>query len=225
MKNFKYYIFIMAMLLTVSTKAQFGISAKGGAYIPVGEFADDYKSGFGGEVTFLYRTNPKFELGITTGYSHYVADEDVLRKRLFEEHKADLEQINIDAVVDVEAPIHVFPLVFNIKYFFGNKKFNPFFFFEGGLFYYNLTTKGRVEITNGPNFKIPTTVEKKNSTMIGIGGGTQVRITKKLFFDFSLKWNIMNNIKLVKADTNEELRGVDRTVQTFDILGGLSYYF
>ena len=69
------------------------------------------------------------------------------------------------------------------------------------------------------------TKEDKSSTMLGIGGGLQYRITKKIFFDFSAKWSIMNNIKLVEIDLDEELKGTDKTAQTIGIIGGLSYYF
>ena len=35
----------------------------------------------------------------------------------------------------------------------------------------------------------------------------------------------MNNIKLVEADTNEQLNGVEKTVQTISLTAGLNYYF
>ncbi len=225
MKNLKYYIFIAVTFLAVTINAQFGISAKGGTYIPVGEFANVYTTGMGGEVTFIYRTNPKFEFGITTGYSHYSADKDVLLKRVVEAYSELIDNINVDGTIDVEAPLNVIPLVFNIKYLFGNKKFKPYFFFEGGIFFYELTTNVKAKIVNGPTKIFIETAEKESSTMLGIGGGLQYRITKKLFFDFSAKWSIMNNIKLVEADLDEELRGADKTAQTIGIIGGLSYYF
>ncbi len=90
---------------------------------------------------------------------------------------------------------------------------------------YELTTNAKAKIVNGPTKIFIETVEKESSTMLGIGGGLQYRITKKLFFDFSAKWSIMNNIKLVEADLDEELRGADKTAQTIGIIGGLSYYF
>jgi len=225
MKKFNYYAFVVVIFLAVTINAQFGVNVKGGAYIPVGEFADSYTTGMGGEITFIYSTNPSFQFGITTGPSHYSADEDVLKERILEDLTEDLEQINIDATIDVEAPLNVIPLVFNIKYLFGNKTFKPYFFFEGGVFFYDLTTQGHIEITNGPTIDIPETVENESSTMLGIGGGLQYKITKKLFFDFSARWSIMNNIKLVEADINEELRGADKTAQTIGVLGGFSYYF
>ena len=225
MKKIKDYAFILVFLLATTINAQFGISAKGGAYIPVGEFANAYTTGVGGEITFIYATNPSFQFGITTGYSHYGADEDVLKDRILEDLTDDLEQINIDATIDVEAPLNVIPIVFNIKYLFGNKKFKPYFFFEGGVFFYDLTTKGHVEVINGPTIDVPETVVNESSTMLGIGGGLQYKITKKLFLDFSAKWSIMNNVKLVEADINEELRGADKTAQTIGVIGGFSYYF
>lgn len=225
MKILKYYIFIIITFVAVSINAQFGISAKGGVFIPVGEFENVYTTGFGGEVTFIYRTNPSFEFGITTGYSSYSADEEVLKDRILEDIREDLENINIDANIDVESPLNVIPIVFNIKYLFGTKKVKPYFFFEGGVFFYDQTTKAKVEIINGPTYDVPETVVEESSTILGIGGGVQYRIVKKLFFDISAKWSIMNNIKLVEADINEELRGVDKTAQTIGIIGGLSYYF
>jgi len=227
MKNFKMYIFVAVTFIAVTINAQFGISAKGGAYIPVGEFADSYTTGMGGEITFIYSTNPNFQFGITTGYSHYSADEDVLKERILEDLKDEgLENINIDATIDAEAPLNVVPLVFNIKYLFGNKNFKPYFFFEGGIFFYELITKAHIVIVNRSEpIDILDSIENESSTMLGIGGGLQYKITKKLFLDFSAKWSIMNNIKLVEADVNEELKGADKTAQTIGIIGGLSYYF
>lgn len=216
--------FIVVTFLAVTINAQFGISAKGGTYIPVGEFSNNYTTGIGGEVTFSYRTSPNFEFGITTGYSHYNADEDELMKWVYEAYEEWIDNNTINAKIDVEAPLNFIPLVFNIKYLFGNKKFKQYFFFEGGIYFYDLTTKGLIEIANGPTINILETVEKESSTMMGIGGGIQYKITKKLFFDFSAKWSIMNNIKLVDADLEENLRGVDKTAQTIGILGGFSYY-
>jgi opacity protein-like surface antigen len=225
MKNSKYYIFAMVTFIAISVNAQIGVSVKGGSYVPVGEFTNNYDVGFGGEFIFSYRSNPRFEIGITTGYSHYTADQDALKEAILKDFKDELDQINIDGTIDVEAPLNIYPLALNIKYIFGNKKVKPYFFFEGGIFFYDLTTRGHIEIKNGPTIDIPETVERENSTMLGIGGGIQFRLTKKLFFDVSAKWSIMNNIKLVEADVQEELSGVKKTAQTVALLGGLSYYF
>ncbi|VAX21963.1 hypothetical protein MNBD_IGNAVI01-384 [hydrothermal vent metagenome] len=68
-------------------------------------------------------------------------------------------------------------------------------------------------------------MEKESSTTLVLGGGFLSALTKKLFLDFKAKWCIMNNIRLVEADTNEQLRGVDKTVQTISLTAGLNYYF
>ncbi|MCF6269396.1 MAG: hypothetical protein L3J41_06790 [Melioribacteraceae bacterium] len=225
MKNLKYYVFIIAAFFAVTVNAQYGINVKGGAYIPYGEFADRYTTGVGGELTFVFVTNPNFEFGFTTGYSRYSADKDALHQSLMEDLEDLLGQMNIDAIINVEAPLNIIPLVLNIKYLFGSKKFKPYLCFEGGLFFYELTTKGNVEVVNGPTIDIQEYTEQSNSTMLGIGGGMQFRLTKKIFFDISAKWSIMNNIRLVEADVNEEKKGIDKTVQTIGLLGGFSYYF
>ncbi len=225
MKKFNYYAFVVVIFLAVTINAQFGISAKGGAYIPVGEFTTNYNSGYGGEFTLIYRTNPNFELGITSGYSSYGADEDVLQERIYEEYKEIIDNINVDGTIDAESPLSTIPLTLNIKYLFGNKKFKPYFFFEGGIFFYEIKTTAKLDVVNGPTIDIMETTQKDNSTMLGIGGGLQFRITRNLFFDVSAKWSIMNNIKLVEADVDEEISGSDRTAQTIGILAGLSYNF
>ena len=222
----KYIYTILALLVSSSLVfAQFGVSVKGGFQIPVGEFADSYNSGMGGEITFIYRTNPSFEFGLKTGYSHFTADEVVLKEKIIQDMEVEMEKPNADVTIDVEAPLNVVPIAFNIKYLFGNKIFKPYFFFEGGTFFYDLTTKANVKVVNGPTIDIPETVQNENSTMLGIGGGFQYKLAKKLFVDFSAKWNIMNNVKLVEADNNETIKGVDKTAQSIGILGGLSFYF
>lgn len=225
MRNFRFYTFIIIALLTVSLQAQYGISVKGGAYIPVSDFTNNYNNGYGGEFTLIYRANPNFEIGITSGYSSYGADEDVLKEKIYEEYKEIIDNININGIIVAEAPLNIIPLTLNIKYLFGNKKFKPYFFFEAGLFHYELITTSKFDIVNGNSVELKNKTEKDNSTMLGFGGGSQFRISKKLFFDISAKWSIMNNIRLVEEDVNENLSGTNRTAQTIGILGGLSYYF
>jgi len=224
MKHLKKIVLLLLFMLS-STFAQFGVNLNGGVFVPVSEFTNNYSQGFGGEITFIYRSNPRFEFGLITGYSQYSADEEALKQRIIDEFEEELNQINIDAQIDVEAPLKVYPLTLNIKYLFGNKKVKPYFFFEGGIFFYNLTTSGHIDIKNGPVIDIPESVEKENSTMLGIGGGIQFKISRRLFFDVSARWRIMNNIKLVEADINQDLKGTTKTAQTIGILGGLSYYF
>lgn len=225
MKNLKYYVFIAVTFLAVSIQAQYGISVKGGVYVPVGEFTNNYDNGYGGEFTLIYRTNPNFEIGITSGYSSYGADEDVLKEKIYQEYKEIIDNINIDGTIVSEAPLNVIPLTLNIKYLFGNKKFKPYFFFEAGLFHYELITTSKFDIVNGNSVELKNSTEKDNSTMLGFGGGSQFRISKNLYFDISAKWSIMNNIRLVEADVNEDLSGTNRTAQTIGILAGLNYNF
>jgi hypothetical protein len=205
--------------------AQFGINAKGGIYIPVGELSNNYNNGLGGEIIFIYAPNKNFELGLVTGYSHYNADENILKQKIYDELSGIIDNINLDGILDVSAPLNIFPATLNVKYLFGNRKMKPYFFFEGGIFFYNLTMNGHIKINNGPTINLPETVEKDNSTMLAIGGGFKYRITKKLFFDASAKWSIMNNIKLVEADKEETIHGVDRTAQNIGIIAGLNYSF
>ena len=222
----KVLVFIIVSLFSLTPiMAQIGVAANAGAYFPVGVLSNSYNTGYGGEASFIYRFNRNFEIALTGGMSVYQADEENLKDRLLGELEDINEEINIDATVSVEAPLNLYPLVFSIKYLYGKKKFKPYFFFEGGIFFYDIIYSGSIKIINGPEIDLPESVEKESSTTLALGGGFLSSLTKKLFLDVKAKWGIMNNIQLVEADTNEELRGIDKTVQTISLSAGLNYYF
>jgi len=216
---------IISLFSLTSIVAQIGVAANAGVYFPVGVLSNSYNTGYGGEASFIYRFNRNFEIALTGGMSVYQADEENLENRLLKELEDINEEINIDATVSVEAPLNLYPLVFSIKYLYGKKKFKPYFFFEGGIFFYDIIYSGSIKIINGPEIDLPESVEKESSTTLALGGGFLSSLTKKLFLDVKAKWGIMNNIQLVEADTNEELRGIDKTVQTISLSAGLNYYF
>ncbi len=222
----KVLIFLIFSLLSLTPIiAQIGVAANAGVYLPVGELSNSYNTGYGGEASFIYRFNPSFEIALTGGLSVFQADKENLENRLLEELDDINEEINIDAEIAVEAPLNLYPLVFSIKYLYGKKKFKPYFFFEGGVFFYDIIYSGSINIINGPDIALPESIEKESSTTLALGGGFLSSLTKKLFLDVKAKWSIMNNIKLVEADSNEELRGIDKTVQTISLSAGLNYYF
>jgi len=222
----KILTFLVFSLFSLNTIiAQMGVGINAGVYLPIGVLNDSYNTGYGGEASFIYRFNRSFEIALTGGMSYYKADEEYLKNRLLKQLEGIDEEINIDAVVDIEAPLNLYPLVFTIKYLYGKKKFKPYFFFEGGIFFYDVTYSGSIKVTNGPEIKLPDSIEKESSTSLALGGGFLSSITKRLFLDIKARWGIMNNIKLVDADSNEELRGVDKTVQTISLSAGLNYYF
>lgn len=225
MKKTFLIILMISLFSFISVVAQIGVGANAGVYIPVGELSNSYNTGYGGEASFIYRLNPNFEIALMGGASLYSADEEALNNRLLEELDGLNEEINVDAQINVEAPLNIYPLLFSIKYLYGKKKFKPYFFFEAGIFFYDLTYKGSIQITNGPQIDLPESIEKESSTALALGGGFLSSLTKKLFLDVKAKWSIMNNIKLVEADSNEELNGVEKTVQTISLNAGLVYYF
>ena len=112
---------IISIFLFTPIEAQIGLSAGGGVYFPIGELAKAYNTGYGGEASFIYRLNPNFEIALVGGVSLYDADQEDLNRRLLEQIGDIGEGINIDAQINVEAPLKLYPLVFNIKYLFGKK--------------------------------------------------------------------------------------------------------
>lgn len=66
----------LALLGAVSVNAQTG-SFKLGAHIglPVGDTADNMSFNLGADAAYVWNVAPNFELGVTTGYSHYLAKD------------------------------------------------------------------------------------------------------------------------------------------------------
>lgn len=225
MKTKIFTILITSLLSLTPIIAQIGAEADAGVYFPIGELNKSYNTGYGGEASLIYRFNRSFEIAVTGGMSLYQADEENLKNRLLKQLEGIDEEINIDATVSVEAPLNLYPLVFSVKYLYGKKKFKPYFFFAAGVFFYDIIYKGSIKVINGPEIELPESIEKESSTTLVLGGGFLSALTKKLFLDVKAKWSIMNNIKLVEADTNEQLNGVEKTVQTISLTAGLNYYF
>ncbi len=205
--------------------AQFSVSTQGGAYFPVGEFSDTYKSaGYGGEVTFNFITNSSMEIGITAGYSRFEADEDALKDLLYKELTGTGSKEDPLITLNLEAPVQIYPLVLSFKYLFKGRKWKPYFTFDAGMFFYDLTPKGSLVIGDQV-YQLPAEVEKENSTMLAFGFGTKYKLSKKWFLVGTFKWSIMNNIRKLEADVDEKLKSIDKTVQTLGLLVGISYSF
>lgn len=223
-------VFVISSIFSFAPlAAQIGLGANAGVYFPITEFGKAYNTGYGGEGSFIYRFNPSFEVALVSGISSYNVDEDELISRL-KEQLADAELpegIKKDAEISVEAPLNIYPLVLSIRYLYGKKKFKPYFFFEGGVFFYDVTYKGYIYHKEYPSYSkdLSEQVVKENSTTLALGGGFLSSLTKKLFLNVEAKWSVINNIKLVEADKDEVLRGVDKTVQTISLTAGLNYYF
>ena len=219
--KFKIVIITLLLISIANAQSKFGVELKGGASFPLKDFKDSYNTGFGGEVGFIYAPSSSFEVALVGGYSHYNADEENLKQEL-------LKDINLPEgfiEVEAEAPLNIYPLLISIRYLYGNKKFKPFILMEGGMFFYDLTLSGKTIFPNDHYIDIPEQVEKDQSTMLSLGAGFLMRLSKKIFLNVTGKWSIMTNIRLVELDTSQELSGSQKTVQTISVFAGLNYYF
>ncbi len=213
------------LVFAISTFAQIGITAQGGAYFPVGEFSEIYKTlGYGGEISFNFITKPEFEIGVTTGYSRFEADENALKERLAEIIEAENGKGDQLIKLELEAPVEIYPLVLTIKYYLKGRKWKPFFAFDAGIFFYDLKPHGKL-IIGDDTFNLPSEVEKESSTMLALNAGTKYKLSRKVFLTGGVKWSILNNIKKLEADVEEKIKSIDKTVQTVSVLLGIQYNF
>ncbi len=205
---------------------QIGISIDGGGFFPVGEFSKTYKQlGYGGEFTFDFINTSSMSLGILAGYQYYEADEEALKNMLLDELNSSLKN-NADSYIDLslEAPLKIYPLVLSAKYFIKGRKWKPFFFFEAGLFFYDLRLNGTLRIGNDI-YPLEEQIEKRNSTMLALGFGTKYKITRKFYLTGKFKWSIFNNVSKLEADKDEKIKSINKTVQTLGLVVGVNYLF
>ncbi len=218
-------VLFFLIIITADFFAQGGVTAQGGAYFPVGEFSNTYKAaGYGGEITFNFIENSSMEIGLTTGYSRFEADEDALKNLLAEQLSQGGSKDEPLITLDLEAPVQIYPLALTIKYLLKGRKWKPFFAFDAGMFFYDLTPKGTLRIGD-ETFDLPAEVEKEHSTMLALSFGTKYKINRKFYLVGDVKWSIYNNIKKLEADVDEKIKSIDKTVQTIGVLVGVNYNF
>ncbi len=221
----KRLVLIILFVFTVNgfSQIKFSAIAEGGAYFPIGAFSDTYKTaGYGGNLVLNFISNSSMEIGIITGYSRYEADEEELKKILTEQISSQGKGDLVD--LKLEAPLQIYPLALNVVYILKGRRWKPFFSFSAGLFFYDLTVKGELTIDD-EEYQLPESVEKKNSTMLALSGGTKYKISQKFYLTGTLRWSILNNIRKLEVDKDEKIKSIDKTVQTIGVLIGVNYYF
>jgi outer membrane protein W len=209
----------------VNLYAQMSVTLEGGGFFPVGEFADTYKSlGYGGAFTFNFISNSSMEIGLHAGYEYFEADEDALKDLLSEEISGSGTKEDPLIKLDLEAPLKIYPLTLNFKYYLEGRKWKPFFALEAGVFFYDLKPEGTLTIA-GETYSLPAEVEKENSTMLAFAFGTKYKIKHHLYLVGNVKWSVLNNIRKLEADVDEKIKSIDKTVQTIGVLVGVNYIF
>ena len=101
---------LIAVLFTGFTNAQgkIAVGVQGGIALPMGDFGDGYKMGFGGTGTFAYHVNPMLDVTASAGYLTWSGK-------------------------DADFTFSSIPVLVGARYYFGQGKFHPYVAGELGM--------------------------------------------------------------------------------------------
>ena len=102
------FVFLLFSSITFSQNTGISLGAQAGIAIPMGDFGDGYKMGFGGQGNFAYKINPMLNVTGSIGYLTWSGKE------------ADFTFSSV-------------PVMVGARYSFGKGKFNPYAAGELGL--------------------------------------------------------------------------------------------
>ncbi len=109
-KFFTVVIILVSVPALVHSQGNIGISAQGGMTLPIGDFGDFYKPGYGGTGFLFFELAPGIEITGTSGYLMW---------------DADIEEVDIT--------LTSIPLLLGVRYYFGEGGYAPYAALEGGL--------------------------------------------------------------------------------------------
>lgn len=167
----KFFLFALVAMLLVgfssTSFAQIKVGATAGLALPMGDFGDGWKMGFGGGVEGKYFLSDNLALGASLGYYAFSAKD------------VDIDLKSEDAS---DPSFSVMPILATVDYFFANEGFKPFVGAGVGLF--SMKSKvyvpffGDVEATSSELGVAPTV-------------GFLYGISDKLDFNLNAKYNMI----------------------------------
>jgi hypothetical protein len=103
-------IALFCLVGITNAQSKFGVSVQGGVGLPMGDFGDLCKTGFGGFATGTYTINPNLDVIATVGYMTF-------------------SWKNVD-----DASSSYIPILGGVRYYFGKDKFRPYVTGMAGIF-------------------------------------------------------------------------------------------
>lgn len=156
-------VLVLVTMFTGITNAQskMAVGLQAGAAIPLGDFGDGYKTGFGGQGTFAYHINPMFDVTGSVGYLTWSGKD------------ADYKFSSV-------------PVLAGVRYYFGKDKFNPYVAGELGIHFVTFD----VPSIFVPGFgTIGGGSESKSYFGFGAGAGFLYKMGPNLDLDVNAKFN------------------------------------
>lgn len=117
----KVLVVLVALLCLVgisNAQSKFGVSAQGVLSLPMGDFGNGFKTGFGATGTVTYMATKELDVVATFGYLTYTSK------------------------ASSDATFSTMPILGGIRYYFANKDFKPYLTAQAGIF----SSKAKVKI-------------------------------------------------------------------------------
>lgn len=158
----KIALFAVAALLAVGASAQIKVNVGGGLALPMGDFGDGFKMGYGVNVGGKYMLNEKMAVGAGLGYFMFKPKEEA---------------------AGVDSKFTIMPISGNFTYYFSTEGFKPYAGADLGLYMWKSKTEGEV-------LGIPFEVELDGND-IGFAPmvGFEYGFSDKLALDVNAKYN------------------------------------
>jgi hypothetical protein len=223
----KYTFVLICLNLTSITMAQSNFAAgfNGSINFPTGQFAD-FKTGYGGDVHFLYLLGNSTIFSLAVGYNTFDLDIERFNERA--------KELGLDAQFDVDSKFSTIPILLGAKwYFIQAKKHNLYVMLEAGLYHYQFSFKGTANIIapggNSIPVELPEIDEKRTKTMLKISGGYLYFFAKHWFIDASVGYIVLTNAFAINEPVNPEdpnaIYGVVGTLNYISVQAGINYRF
>ena len=166
MKQLFVALFIFTLFVGFSNaQSKMAVGAQGQVAVPLGDFGDGYKTGFGAQGTFAYHINPMLDVTGSVGYLTWSGKE------------ADYTFSSV-------------PVLAGVRYYFGKDKFNPYVTGELGIHFVTFDVPSVVI----PGFGTIGGGSSSDSYFgFGAGVGFLYELNPKLNLDVAAKFNSISS--------------------------------
>jgi len=169
-------LLLLFFFLSISLFAQENnkaIGINGIISMPIGDFNDIAKIGFGASGTYFYKLSNNFEAIGSIGFVTWGGD------------KIEIGNTSVEAT---ESAMSI-PILLGGRFYLDNNIFSPYFSGELGMNFFSSSATKAV-VSGIETDKIDG--ESNVYFGFGIGGGTTYQLDTRVFFDASLQYNMIN---------------------------------
>ncbi len=172
---------ISVLLVAVSLNAQgkFALSVNGDVALPMGNFGDIAKTGFGGLVAGVYSINDNLQATLKAGYLTWSTETPANLAAQVAAQNANLEEGTLTSI----------PVLVGARYVAGKGKLKPYGAAELGM-HFTSTEVPSVTLPTGQTVGGGTTSDSNFG--FGFGGGVYYEVAKTVDLELNAQYNIIS---------------------------------